>query len=147
MTLPGGPADKLGNRYERWWTVAELLRMIDDGTDALRIEDPGVEKAEFVVETGSHREFHQAKRSHPSGKWTLHRLWSEGLLRAAGEQLAGNGHRFVFVSSSDAPELRGLCEAARDADSDVEFGEHFLEADGRKAGFNNLVQCRAPDLG
>ena len=85
VTLPGGSADKLGNRYERWWTVAELLQMIDDGADALRIEDPGVEQTEFVVETGSHREFHQAKRSNPNGKWTLHRLWSEGHLRAACE--------------------------------------------------------------
>ena len=144
MTLPGGPADKLGNRYERWWTVAELLRMIDDGTDALRIEDPGVEKAEFVVETGSHREFHQAKRSHPSGKWTVRRLWSEGLLLAVGEQLAGNDNQFVFVSSSDAPGLRSLCEAARNAISDDEFHQHFLKSDERRADFEEILgrwQC------
>ena len=48
MTLPGGPADKLGNRYEKWWTVAECLRMLHGDTEAIRIEDPGVEKAEFV---------------------------------------------------------------------------------------------------
>ena len=23
MTLPGGPADKLGNRYEKWWTLTQ----------------------------------------------------------------------------------------------------------------------------
>ena len=144
MTLPGGPADKLGNRYERWWTVCELLRMLDDRTDALRIEDPGVEKAEFVVETDSHREFHQAKRSHPSGNWTVRRLWSEGLLLAVGEQLAGNDNQFVFVSSSDAPGLRTLCDAARNAISDDEFQQHFLKSDERRADFKALVghwQC------
>ena len=71
MTLPGGPADKLGNRYEKWWTVSELVRMLHGSSDAIRIEDPGVEKAEFIVTTGSSRELHQAKRSHPSGKWSL----------------------------------------------------------------------------
>ena len=114
--------------------------MVDDATDALRIEDPGVEKAEFVIETGSHREYHQAKRSHPSGTWTLHRLWSDGLLRAAGEQLAGNDDRFVFVSSSDAAGLRSLCEAARDADSDDEFRHHFLAARERREDFEKVLR-------
>ena len=140
MTLPGGAANKIGNRYERWWTVSELLRILDGDTDALRIEDPGVEKAEFVVEAGSRREFHQAKRSHPKGKWTMQRLWSEGILRAAGEQLADNENLFVFVSSSDAPELRSLCEAARDAYSDDEFRQHFLKADKHRAEFETLLE-------
>ena len=144
MTLPGGPAEKLGNRYEKWWTVSELLRMLDGETDALRIEDPGVKKAEFVVEAGSRHEFHQAKRSHPSGKWTIQELQSGEILRAAGEQLADNENLFVFVSSSDAPVLRSLCEAARDAKSDDEFRQHFLKAHERSAEFKNLVvlwQC------
>ena len=140
MTLPGGPADKLGNRYERWWTVSELLRMLDGDTDALRIEDPSVEKAEFVVEAGALREFHQAKRSHSSGKWTMRRLWFEGTLCAAGEQLAGNDNLFVFVSSSDAPEPRSLCEAARDANSEDEFRQHFLKADKRRGEFETLLE-------
>ena len=148
MTIPGGPADKLGNRYERWWTLSEFVRILNRETVGLRIEDPAVEKAEFVVETGSHREIHQARRSHPTGKWTLNRFWAEGLLRAVGEQLAGNADRFVFVSSSDAPELRGLCDAARDAESDDEFVRHFLKADGRRTGFERLCdwwQCGVRD--
>ena len=68
MTLPGGPANKLGNRYEKWWTVSEFVRMLDGSTEAIRIEDPGVEKAEFVVTTGSRRELHQVKLSHLNGK-------------------------------------------------------------------------------
>ena len=52
MTLPGGPADKLGNRYEKWWTLSEFVRLLHGDTEAIRIEDPGVEKAEFVVTTG-----------------------------------------------------------------------------------------------
>ena len=144
MTLPGGPADKLGNRYEQWWTLSEFVRMLNGEAEALRIEDPAVEKAEFVVTIGSRRELHQAKRSHSSGKWTIRQLWAEGVLAAAGEALAGNDDRFVFVSGSDAPELRGLCDAASDAETDEEFLQNFLKAAGRKHAFEKLLgwwQC------
>ena len=71
MTLPGGPADKLRNRYEEWWTVSELVRMLRGDAESIRIGAPGVQKAEFVVTLPSYRELHQAKRDHPSGKWSL----------------------------------------------------------------------------
>ena len=141
MTLPGGPADKLGNRYEKWWTVAECLRLLGGGTDEIRIEDPGVEKAEFVVTAGPRRELHQVKRSHPNGKWSLTVLASDRhrLLQAIGDALAGNDDaRFVFVSGSEAPELAELCEAARDAKSAEEFERAFLAAERRRKLFEKL---------
>ena len=138
MTLPGGPADKLGNRYEKWWTVAECIRLLHGDTDAIRIEDPGVEKAEFVVTAGPQREFHQAKRSHPKGNWTLHRLNSDKLLQTIGDALAGNDDRFVFVSGSKARELAELCEAACNAESAEEFERAFLAAEERRQSFENL---------
>ena len=138
MTRPGGPANKLGNRYETWWTVSECVRMLHDDTAAIRIEDPGVEKAEFVVTVGSQRELHQAKRSHPKGKWSLAELASDGLLRAIGDALTGNDDRFVFVSGSDARELADLCEAARNAESMEEFERPFLAAQARKQSFERL---------
>ena len=67
MTLPGGVADKLGNRYEKWWTLSEFIRMLRGDTEAIRIEEPRVDKAEFVVTAGTRRELHQVKRSHPNG--------------------------------------------------------------------------------
>ena len=146
MTLPGGPADKLGNRYEKWWTLSELVRMLGGETEAIRIEDLGVDKAEFVVTTGARRELHQAKCSHPSGKWSLATLRAEGLLQAIGKQLAGNDDRFVFASGSDARELAELCNAARDAESDVEFERHFLEAAERRKRFEKLRECWACDV-
>ena len=146
MTLPGGPANKLGNRYEKWWTLSELVRMLGGGTEAIRIEELGVDKAEFVVKTGARRELHQAKRSHPNGKWSLNALRSDGLLSAIGEQLAGNDDRFVFASGSDARELAELCDAARDAESDAEFERHFLKAAERRERFEKLRECWACDV-
>jgi len=62
MPLPGGSADKFGNRYELWWTVSQLVRMLHGQAESIRIEDSGVTKAEFVVSSGGQRLFHQAKR-------------------------------------------------------------------------------------
>ena len=138
MTLPGGPADKFGNRYEKWWTLSELVRMLGGETEAIRIEEPGVDKAEFIVTTGTRRELHQVKRSHPNGKWSLAALRADGLLEAIGDQLAGNDDQFVFASGSGARELAELCNAAREAESDVEFERYFLEATERRKRFEKL---------
>ena len=146
MTLPGGPADKLGNRYEKWWTLSELVRLLQGDTEAIRIEAPGVEKAEFVVTTGARRELHQVKRSHPTGKWSLAALRNDGLLQSIGTELAGNRDRFVFASGSDARELSDLCEAARDAESEAEFGHTFLASKGRKERFEMLRRVWACDV-
>ena len=146
MTLPGGPADKLGNRYEKWWTLSEFVRMLRGDTDAIRIEDPGVEKAEFVVEVGSQRELHQAKRSNPNGKWSLAELQRDGLLEAIGEQLTDNHDRFVFASGSDAPELSELCDSARASASVDEFEQRFLEAKTRKRSFGVVCGAWACDV-
>ena len=143
MTLPGGPADKLGNRYEKWWTVKQCVRLLHGDTEAIRIEDPGVEKAEFVVTAGPRRELHQVKRSHPNGKWSLTVLASDRhrLLQAIGDALAGNDDRFVFVSGSEAPELAELCETARGAESAEKFERDFLAAKGRRQSFEKLHRC------
>ena len=147
MTLPGGPADKLGNRYEKWWTLSEFIRMLHGDTEAIRIEDPGVEKAEFVVTTGTRRELHQVKLSHPTGKWSVAALRHDGLLEAIGKQLAGNNDRFVFASGSDARALSALCDAAKAAESVEELKCAFLEAKERKKNFEALLddwECDPP---
>jgi hypothetical protein len=48
-----------------------------DGATSIRIEDPGTEKAEFVVQ-GVNRELHQAKRRAPHGQWSLSSLAKGG---------------------------------------------------------------------
>lgn len=140
MSLPGGPADKLGNRYENWWTVSQLVRMLQGGCESIRIEDPGVDKAEFVVSTGGVREWHQAKRSHPTGRWTLATLAGADiqLVQAMGALLDGNADRFVFVSASEARELAELSDRARQAATPEEFEAAFLAAQEHADRFARL---------
>lgn len=137
MPLPGGPANKLGNRYESWWTIRQLVRIIDKEADSIRIEDPNFDKAEFVVAVGDCRELHQAKRSHPGGKWNLSDLRS--ILQVTFEQLsASENTRFVFASGSDAPELKALTERAIDSKNQKEFESVFVDAQTQKEALERL---------
>ena len=139
MPLPGGPANKMGNRYENWWTVAQLVRILDGEAESIRFEVPTVDKAEFVLDVGDCQELHQAKHSHPSGKWSLASLKREDLLQAMFDQLRSDSDRqFVFVSGSDAPELRELTERARYAESPEQFQTSFLRDKTNKDHFENL---------
>lgn len=146
MMLPGGSANKLGNRYEKWWTVSQLVRMLSGDADTIRIEDPDSEKAEFVLTVGSWRELHQVKRAAPKGKWTLAALDRDHLLQKIGEQLANNSARFVFASGSDAHDLSELRDAATDAESTEEFERHFLAAQERNQRFKKLLLCWECDV-
>ena len=139
MPLPGGPSDKLGNRYELWWTVRQLVRIIDGEAVSIRMEDPTVDKAEFVITARGHQELHQAKRNHPTGKWSLSSLGGEGLLQAMFEQLSRTPNaRFVFVSGSDAPELKELTERAGGAKNLEEFESVFVSAQTQREAFTKL---------
>ena len=137
MPLPGGAADKIGNRYELWWTVSQFVRIINGEAESIRIEDLTAEKAEFVVTAGGCREFHQAKRIHPDGKWSLSSLQS--LLHTMFNQLSTSTNtRFVFVSGSEARELKELTERAVDAKDLEEFESVFVRAKSQKQNFNRL---------
>lgn len=139
MPLPGGPADKFGNRYEHWWTVSQLVRIMDGQAASIRIETPAVDKAEFVLAAGDHQELHQAKRSHPNGKWSLSSLGAEGLLQAMFDRLSEDSSvRFVFVSGSDAPELKELTERAESAENLEEFETVFGSAKAHKETLKKL---------
>ena len=137
--LPGGPAAKLGNRYETWCAVAELMRLLHGEADSLRIEEPGNDKAEFIVGRGARCEAHQVKRSHPNGKWSFAALRAAGLISYIGEFLADDNNRFVFTSGSEARDLLELVQAAKDAESIEEFIDSFVGKTKRKERFGVLV--------
>ncbi|HEY5779279.1 MAG TPA: hypothetical protein VIT00_11115 [Terrimicrobiaceae bacterium] len=133
-SLSGGPAEKAGATYEALWGVRAMLEILHGKAERIRIEEPRVDGAEFWIERDAGREYWQVKRQLISqANWTLKALASEGVLAFLLEQLRA-GHRCVFASITDAPELRTLAERARDAanaaqkheDGFGEFIEKFL---------------------
>ena len=141
MPLPGGPSEKFGNRYEVWWTVSELLKIIEGQAESIRIEEPTVDKAEFVITTNDRQELHQVKRSNTAGKWSLTTLGNANnkVLQAIFAHLIGDPKlQFVFTSGSDAPELRDLTERARGSKDSDEFITIFTHAASQRGALENL---------
>ena len=144
MPLPGGPANKLGNRYEQLWTVLQVLRVVRGEAVTIEIERPGLDFAEFVVRADGVEEHHQAKMSHAKGKWTLRSLEADFLQSAIRALTASSSVSFVFVSGSDAPELRELSERARSASDFENFESRFAATQNQKIAFQRIVQI-CPD--
>jgi len=92
-----------------------MLEILQGNAARMRIEEPRVDGAEFWIERHAGREYWQVKRQLLSqASWTLRALTREGVLAAFHEQLRA-GHRCVFASITDGPELRNLAERALDA--------------------------------
>ena len=138
MSLPGGPANKAGNRYEQWWTVLQIMRVIRREAATVEIEQIGLDAAEFVVETPTTVEYHQAKISHHAGKWTLSAL--SDILRSAIEILVANpAGTFTFVSRSDARELGELADRARRVTCFESYHSGMLNAETHRSNFQRVV--------
>ena len=124
--IPGGIADKLGNRYEAKWLVRCLMDVIADRAHWLKFEGVDVEYQgfEFAVGRGEITEWHQTKVNSPAGNWTINALKKEGVLKAFSNQLSANeeAHCF-FVSQDNANDFRILTGKARKANSHDQYAE------------------------
>jgi hypothetical protein len=152
-SIPGGPADKLGNEYERLWAVQHLLELLSGRALSVTVEPLGDDErgAEFWVRRpDGTREAHQVKRENGSkGGWSAADLLAKGVIRNARFQLdRGPEHRFVFVSGDKAPLLDALQERAKRGDGAAVFYTHAIATDPKskrlKTEFENL--CRYLEL-
>ncbi len=80
------------------------------------------------------------RRQSWTGKWTIDELSSPDnrYLQTIGRQLQHTDTRIVFISGSDAPQLRELCERARDSASTAEFEEFFVRSKAHQADVAKL---------
>lgn len=139
MPLPGGAADKAGNRYELMWTVLCMIDVMQERAGRIRIEPPGPEGdgAEFILVRAGRLEHHQVKRQQAGkGHWNIRDM--AGVLDHARRKLADPGVSCLFVSMEAAGELRELHESAVAAVSFEEFKSAFLGASTRLGPFRNL---------
>ncbi|MFJ6726667.1 hypothetical protein ACIQPQ_17330 [Streptomyces sp. NPDC091281] len=114
--MGGGVADKLGNRYEGWWTIWRgVVPVLRGQYDAIQVETlgPPGEAVEFRLyghQPSGPDQVHQCKRSRASS-WTLNALRTEGLLNPFGRHLS-QGTEVVFVSGASCA-LENLSDKAR----------------------------------
>jgi hypothetical protein len=122
----GGRADKVGNEFERLWTVYQLIELGIEKSLSLSIEQRGADEigVEFwVTRHDGTREAHQCKRENGAkGKWSISDLKTEGVLEKAKYQLERDPkNRFVFVSGDKAPILEDFYERAESSQSSKDF--------------------------
>lgn len=129
MPLPGGEADKLGNRYEGRWTVFSMIDVMEEKADSIRLEQPGEDAFEFFVSRGGRTECHQVKRQRSGrGSWTLSALETHQVKVLSGfwQSLNDPNNNCFFISTQDANELGELASRARDSISWQEFEGQYL---------------------
>src|ERR1044071_4412011 len=84
---PGGRADKLGNEFERLWTVRHLIQLLAGSAVSVRIESLGDDErgTEFWVgRPDGTREAHQCKRENASeGRWSVAALEAKRVISNA----------------------------------------------------------------
>lgn len=141
MPLPGGPSDKIGNRFEDRWTVRCALDVLDDKARAIRLEPPSPDDdgVEFWVRYADRVDYHQCKRQRTrEGHWTVAALTSAKVLSTFLEKLSDPSAHCVFVSTHAADPLDELAQRARAAMSLTEFTSTFLAAPEWRTKFDRI---------
>lgn len=141
MALPGGPASKFGQRYEGRWTVNAFLQVLDEEASSIRLETPGEDFAEFVLQVAAETQYHQAKRAYAkAGRWSIKTLFREGVLGEFKRKLDTEPEAVcVFVSEQDASDLHVLASDARNALSPQEFLDLFATSEPRQKALREVV--------
>lgn len=139
MPLRGGASDKVGNRYERLWTVFAFLDVLAGEAEYVQVEYPGDDGsgARFLLLRDGTREWHQVRRQRVRYQWTIRNLSSARVLESWWPKIQ-DGDRCVFVSGTSAQELHELAERAAQAESWAEFNRELPGARHHCEHFDQL---------
>jgi hypothetical protein len=141
MPLPGGAADKIGNRFEMWWTALCLIDILDERAESIFVE-PTFESGDgidFILVRKGISERHQVKRQTTKGLgWSTASLRAVGVLHNIPSKITGDHNEFHFVSTMGAPVLSELSENSRQATDLSSFKNKFLAASKRQEGWNEF---------
>lgn len=146
---PGGYADKLGNRYEGRWVARQMLLLLSEQLTSITLESVGDDEAGvdlWVTRLDGTREAQQCKAENGTKfNWSLRDLASRAVLSHLKMQLQRDmSHRFAFVSSTPANQLRDLSRSASDSTGDAQtFYDHQILAGSkdRKEAFTIFCDC------
>jgi len=142
MPLPGGEADKIGNRYEKRWTTRKIIDILKEDAIKMFIEPLGEDekKAEFWIEyKNGKREYHQVKRQRASkDNWTISSL-KEVLLAAYDHLIKDENFYFVFISQTPCGVMREIGDRIASSNSVLEFFNYFFTNNELKDGVIKLA--------
>ena len=121
-SMPGGAADKAGNRYEHRWVVLRISEMLEAKVSRIRPEPPGRGGTgiELTLDTDGVTWGEQVKDT--AGNWTINKLTREGVFGDIKTQI-GLGRSFRFIASAPATDLGTLADRARRCESFAEYAE------------------------
>lgn len=116
--LPGGQADKLGNRYEGRWIIKNYLDLLNEKIKSLIIEpfgDEGDGIDLWITDNKNHRIVCQCKaRNASKDYWTPGDLNAIKIFKIARLQIDRYSDiTFCFVSAIPAPQVNDLCDNTR----------------------------------
>jgi hypothetical protein len=125
----GGPADKLGNKYEGLFTVKFLLKLIDEEVSSIIIEPVGEDEEGvdlWVKNRDGSRECYQCKGRNASNEnWRMGDLAAKGIFSKAKKQLdADINSSYYFISPLTNTMLKDITARARNSSGDP---EHYYE--------------------
>lgn len=138
MPLTGGAADKYGNRFEAYWTIDQILDIIDDKSDSICLEPVGDDGkgVEFFVRKKGIKEFHQVKRQRTEGEWKINQL--NPILNNFLDKLDDDNVTCIFASTISSAQLNDLTERSRDSRSYEQFEKDFLSSNVLKSLFKDI---------
>ena len=113
--MPGGVADKFGNRYEYRWSILKLLELLNEELCSVTIEAIGEDEEGidlWVVDKDGVREGQQCKSANgSSNSWTPTQLKNKGILESWIKQLRREpSNKVSLVTPLSSSLLGGLVE-------------------------------------
>ena len=135
-SMPGGAADKAGNRYEHRWVVLRISEMLDGSVSRIRLEPPGQAGFGVELEVDADGATWGEQVKDTAGNWTINKLTREGVFGDIKTQI-GLGRSFRFIASAPATDLGTLADRARRCESFAEYAEAL--GDGRRAHLTNVT--------
>jgi hypothetical protein len=134
---PGGYSEKLGNRYEGRWVVAQLFRLLKEELCSVTVEAIGDDEQGvdlWVEGRDGIREAQQCKaRNRGNKNWSVPDFHSRGILAYMRFQLNRDiNYRYALVSGVPSPVFQDICQSARDSNENPEdFYRYQIEKIGR----------------
>ena len=124
--MPGGAADKAGNRYEHLWVVLRIMELIEGSVSRIRLEPPGLAGTGIELETDIDGVTWGEQTKDSASNWTIKRLIRKGVLASAKVQF-DRGRHFRLIVTSSAEALSTMAYRARKCESFAEFAESLRQ--------------------